>query len=86
MSRIVLVVALGSLALAGCLRPKFDLCAEDPPHPDCPHDAGPDAAVDAPAATDAASDAAVPLEDAPMASDAPVGPDAPADAGSPDVG
>lgn len=24
-----------ALAASGCLRQNFDLCAEDPPHPDC---------------------------------------------------
>ena len=73
-------VGLGLLVLAaasaGCLRPKFDLCAEDPPHPDCPSDAGPDAAidaarVDAPSDEDASTDAATP-SDAPTIDDAPV--------------
>jgi len=46
---------LVSAALAsGCLRRRFDLCAETPPHPECPsRDAGRDASEDAPQAPDA---------------------------------
>lgn len=53
------VVVIGALA-SGCLRTKFDLCAQLPPDPNCayldggadagvvPSDAGTDAAADAP--------------------------------------
>ncbi len=56
---LALALALATLA-SGCIRHEFDLCLEDPPHPDCvdggePTDAGSDAGVDA--ATDAAVDA-----------------------------
>lgn len=74
-----LFVALTASALLigpGCLRRKFDLCLEDPPHPDCPRDAGPDASADAAIAPDGAADA--PAEDAPaVVSDAFQTPDAP---------
>jgi hypothetical protein len=65
---IATTVALGP----GCLRRKFDLCLEDPPHPECPRDAGLDANADAPSAPDSAVDA--PTEGA---LDAFVAPDAP---------
>ena len=60
---VLVAMAIGS----GCLRRKFDLCLEDPPHPDCPHDAGPDASsqADAPAPSDAGA-----AEDAATHSDA----------------
>jgi hypothetical protein len=73
---VVLGVFVLAAAAAGCLRPRFDLCAEDPPHPDCPFDAGPDAAidaarVDAPTDEDAPADAPTPI-DAPSTADAPM--------------
>jgi hypothetical protein len=84
-----LFVALAATALLigpGCLRRKFDLCLEDPPHPDCPRDAGPDATTPDASADDDSADAAIapdgaadaPAEDAPsVASDAFETPDAP---------
>jgi len=55
--RILLLLLVGALA-SGCLRQRFDLCAQNPPHPECLLDAGPiDAAIDA--NRDAAFDAAV---------------------------
>ncbi|MBN8613502.1 MAG: hypothetical protein J0L92_23105 [Deltaproteobacteria bacterium] len=90
-SAVVLGLFVLAAASTGCLRPRFDLCAEDPPHPDCPSDAGPDAAidaarVDAPTDEDASTDAPTPV-DAPTTDDAPMpvddasnddaGPDAP---------
>ncbi len=43
---LLLLALLASSALAsGCLRRRFDLCTETPPHPECPStDAGADAA------------------------------------------
>lgn len=67
----VLGIALSAALASGCLRRRYDLCAESPPHPECPFDVGmPDAgsadagpvdapSVDAPsAAEDAPNDAA----------------------------
>jgi hypothetical protein len=50
------VLAVLAAPSAGCLRRRYDLCAEIPPHPECPFDG----AVSA----DAALDAGVP-DDAP---------------------
>jgi hypothetical protein len=58
----LVMLATTVAAAPGCLRRKFDLCIEDPPHPDCPRDAGPDATADAPLTPDAAADA--PADDA----------------------
>ena len=68
-----LLVIASAITSAGCLRARFDLCADTPPHPDCPRDAGPDAAIDAvttdASTTDAASSDAG-ASDAPFAEDA----------------
>ncbi len=53
---ITIALALG-FAASGCLRQNFDLCDEDPPHPDCARiDAGPDAGLDGGAADGGAAD------------------------------
>ncbi len=72
---LALVMLLVAIASMGCLRRRFNLCAEDPPHPDCPRDAGPDADLDAPP-VDAPLSSDAPLDDSPV-DDAPVN-DAPA--------
>ena len=41
----VVFAALLAIALSGCIRMDFNLCDDDPPHPEC-LDAGTDAAVD----------------------------------------
>ena len=49
MRRAILLVILTATLLGGCIRIDFDLCEEEPPHPDCladgdvemPEDAGP---------------------------------------------
>jgi hypothetical protein len=52
---VLALAALSALCASGCLRTKFDLCATDPPDPQCAYlDAGADAPGD-----DAGSDAAV---------------------------
>jgi hypothetical protein len=61
----VVLAAIAAGIAPGCLRRKFDLCLEDPPHPDCPRDAGADggtaagdaSAPDAPSADATADDA-----------------------------
>lgn len=58
---LAIVVLVLALAASGCLRTKFDLCAQDPPDPQCGYL---DAGTDAPGADDAASN------DAPGADDA----------------
>ena len=40
-----ILAALLTIALSGCVRIDFNLCDDDPPHPEC-LDAGTDAAVD----------------------------------------
>lgn len=53
--RVLFILLLGALA-SGCLRQRFDLCSQTPPHPECLIDSGPiDAAIDA--NRDAATDA-----------------------------
>jgi len=42
--------------LSGCIRMDFDLCDDDPPHPECA-DAGQDGGTDAGASSDSGSDA-----------------------------
>ena len=32
---LMLLVVFAALTLGGCLRLEFDLCDQDPPHPDC---------------------------------------------------
>lgn len=54
----LLLALLAALTTAGCLRRRFNLCAEDPPHPDCPSDAGVDASSDAGGPADDAASAA----------------------------
>jgi hypothetical protein len=44
-ARYVLIV-LFALAAAGCVRIHFDLCDEDPPHPECMIDGAVDAGPD----------------------------------------
>ena len=52
MRALFFVLVVGALA-SGCLRNKFDLCAQDPPDPNCAYldataiDGGVDAALDA---------------------------------------
>jgi hypothetical protein len=50
--RRVLALALALALTPGCLRNKFDLCAQDPPDPNCAYldaqDASGDAGIDAP--------------------------------------
>ena len=56
--RVLFMILCGALA-SGCLRQRFDLCSQTPPHPQCLIDAGPaDAAIDA--NSDATSDAFTP--------------------------
>ncbi|MBX3268727.1 MAG: hypothetical protein KF729_00615 [Sandaracinaceae bacterium] len=57
MRRAIVAVALGAALLAGCIRQSFDLCAEEPPHPDCALDAGDDAGGGEDAGDDAGHDA-----------------------------
>jgi len=81
---LALAVAL-PLSLAGCIRLNFDLCDQDPPHPDC-LDGGADAGVDSGPDLDAAHpdadidagpdlDAAQPDADIDAGSDLDAGPD-----------
>lgn len=60
--RRALLAAIAVALLGGCIRFEFDHCAEEPPHPECRADAGPDAsAPDDAAIEDAAiEDAATP--------------------------
>lgn len=69
----LLALVLVTLASAGCLRRRFNLCTEEPPHPDCPHDAG--MATDASSSDAPADDAAA--DDAAVTADAAGSPDAP---------
>lgn len=78
LARALFLALVASVLVAGpgCLRRKFDLCLEDPPHPDCPRDAGADASADAAVVPDAPSDrssddAATGGPDAFVAADAP---------------
>lgn len=66
MRALVLMLVMGALA-SGCLRTRFDLCAQDPPDPACAYldagdvrDAGIDGGADAGSVSDAGSDADVP--------------------------
>ena len=66
--RVLFILLFGALA-SGCLRQRFDLCSQTPPHAECLIDAGPiDAAIDANA--DATSDAFTPEPDALTPADA----------------
>ena len=78
--RVAIAMALVVSLTPGCLRTEFDLCAEDPPDPNCAfldaQDASGDAGVDAPA------DAGV---DAPLDAGLDAGADAGLDAGAADA-
>ncbi|MCB9593059.1 MAG: hypothetical protein H6719_10030 [Sandaracinaceae bacterium] len=80
--RRLLLAALLTTSLGGCIRHEFDLCAETPPHPDCSDagdgtDAGPGPTPDA--GTDAGSDAG---SDAGTDAGSDAGTDAGSDAGT----
>jgi hypothetical protein len=54
MRALLFVVVIGALA-SGCLRNKFDLCAQDPPDPNCAYLDASNDAVESDAGTDAAT-------------------------------
>ncbi|GAB4199226.1 MAG: hypothetical protein OHK0013_09160 [Sandaracinaceae bacterium] len=63
----LLAILVTTSASAGCLRRRYDLCAEVPPHPECPLDG----AVAGDAAPDAGPIADAPTSDAPTSDAAP---------------
>jgi hypothetical protein len=60
----LLAIALAATITSGCLRRRFDLCAESPPHPECPFDSAVSADAGPADADAAAGDAPSSGEDA----------------------